>query len=63
MFSENEIENFINKAKKKDCQILMTEKDYYRVKHLNKSELKFLKMSLEIKNQDELIKKINEIYD
>ena len=40
----------------------MTEKDYFRIKHFNKKELQFLKISLEINQIEKLIDKIKNIY-
>lgn len=61
-FKEKEINNIIKKAKSNNCQILMTEKDYFRIKHFNKKELQFLKVSLEINQIEKLIDKIKNIY-
>ena len=45
-------------AKNNDCKLIMTEKDYFRIKEFNLEEIEFLKVELEIKNKDQLIKKI-----
>tara|TARA_B100000575_G_scaffold261981_1_gene236105 strand:+ start:1557 stop:2498 length:942 start_codon:yes stop_codon:yes gene_type:complete len=62
-FSENEIQKIINDANKKNYQIIMTEKDYYKIKDIYKDQVKFLKVMLKIENQEKLMKKINELYD
>ena len=58
-FSKNEIQKIINDAKRKNYQIIMTEKDYYKIKDDNKNQVKFLKVMLKIENQEKLIKIIN----
>ncbi len=62
-FSENEIQKIINDAKRKNYQIIMTEKDYYKIKDDNKNQVKFLKVMLKIENQEKLIKIINKAHD
>ena len=62
-FTEIEINNIIEESVSKNYQIIMTEKDYFKVKSFNYNKIKFLKVVLEIKNKDKLIKKICEIYD
>jgi len=48
--------------KKNDCQVLLTEKDYYKIQKYDLKEVKFLKVELEIDNKLNFIKKINKIY-
>tara|TARA_B100001057_G_scaffold496600_1_gene598495 strand:- start:1030 stop:1962 length:933 start_codon:yes stop_codon:yes gene_type:complete len=62
-FSRNEIQNLINEADKLNCQIIMTEKDYFKIKDYNISKIKYLKVSLEIDNSDKFLNKIKKIYD
>ena len=62
-FTEIEINNIIEESVSKNFQIIMTEKDYFKIKSFNRNKIKFLKVLLEIKNKDKLIKKICEIYD
>ena len=47
-------------AKKNDYQILMTEKDYFRVKKFELEDLDYLKVVLNINEKEKLIKKILE---
>ena len=62
-FSKQELNNFINEAKKNDYQIICTEKDYYRIKEYGIEEIDFLKVELVIEKKERLIKKIQSIYD
>ncbi len=62
-FSRKEISDIVADAKKNDLQVVMTEKDYCRIKKFNLSDIKFLKVNLIIKNKEKLIKKIFEIND
>ena len=59
-FKKSEILDIIKMAKNNDCKLIMTEKDYFRIKEFNLEEIEFLKVELEIKNKDQLIKKIFE---
>ena len=61
-FSENEIRNIVDYAAKRNYQIVMTEKDYYKVKDYKMNEIKYLKVKLKIDNQEKLLKKINELH-
>ena len=62
-FSRNEIQNIVDEATSKNCQIIMTEKDYFKVKHFKIRKIKFLKVLLKIDNQKKLLNKIKELYD
>ena len=61
-FSKSEILDILNDAKKNDCQVLVTEKDYYKIKKYDLKEVKFLKVRLEIDNKLDFLKKIDSIY-
>jgi len=52
MFSKNEIENIIIKAKKENLKIVMTEKDYHKIKKFNFDNLEYLKILLEINEKN-----------
>ena len=41
----------------------MTEKDYFKIKDFNEPEIKYLEISLEIKQKEKLIQKISQLYD
>ena len=62
-FTKTEIKNIIEDAKNKDLQIIMTEKDYFKIKVFNEPEIKYLEISLEIKQKEKLIQKISQLYD
>lgn len=61
-FSKSEILDILSDAKKNDCQVLLTEKDYYKIQKYDLKEVKFLKVELEIDNKLNFMKKINTIY-
>ena len=61
VISEKEINGIIEEAKIKDYQIIMTEKDYFKVKDFNLQNINYLKVSLEIDGLDKLISRINQI--
>ena len=62
-FSKNEIQKLVEEAKKTNYEIIMTEKDYLRVKDFKIENLNYLKVMLEINKQDELLATIKELYD
>ena len=62
-FSKNEIKNIIDEAYKNEYEIIMTEKDYFKVKTFNLEKIKYLKLSLEINEKERLFKKITKLYD
>ena len=61
MFSKYEILNIVNEAEDKDCQIIMTEKDYYKIKDFNIDKIKYLKVFLKVENHEKFISKIKRI--
>ena len=63
LFSKEEINSFINEARKNSYQIICTEKDYHRIKEFNIKEIDFLKVELVLEKKERLIKKIQSIYD
>ncbi len=62
-FSKEEVENILKLAEKENSQVIMTEKDYFKIKDFKLKKLQYLKVSLKINNQDKLIKKIGNLYD
>ena len=62
-FSKPEISKIIEVSAKKNLKIIMTEKDFFKIKHLNLPNFNYLKVELEIGNKDKLIKNILNIND
>ena len=62
-FTKNEMLKIIEYAKKNDFQIVMTEKDYYKIKDLSLENIKYLKVKLEIEKEEEFIKNVMKAYD
>ena len=60
-FNESEIKNIIKKAKDKNLKIIMTEKDFYKVKNYATDNINYLKVSMEIDDKQKLLKKLKEI--
>ena len=50
-FTKNEMVKIIEHAKKNDFQIIMTEKDYYKIKDFDLENIKYLKVKLEIESK------------
>tara|TARA_B100001989_G_C24519341_1_gene454961 strand:- start:394 stop:1326 length:933 start_codon:yes stop_codon:yes gene_type:complete len=62
-FKKSEIVNIVKYANERNLQIVMTEKDYFKVKKFNYNEIKYLKIILKIDNCEKLIKLISDKYD
>jgi len=62
-FNKYEIQKIIDKADKQNYQIVMTEKDYYKIKDFNFKKIRYLRIELELQKKDEIIKDILKIYD
>jgi len=58
-FSKIEIQNIINEAENKNCKIIMTEKDYFKINRFKLEKINYLKVSLEIKDKEKLFETIN----
>ena len=57
-FSREEITNIVNDSKKNNLHIIMTEKDYFKIKKFEINEVKSLKVKLVIENEKEFINEI-----
>ena len=62
-FKKSEIVNIVKYAEERNLQIVMTEKDYFKIKKFNFNEIKYLKIILKIENCEKLIKLISDKYD
>ena len=62
-FSKSEILNIINDARKNGYQVVMTEKDYHRVKDYNFTEISYIKVKLEIAEKKKFLNKVLTVYD
>ena len=62
-FSKNEIKNVLSDAKKKDLDVIMTEKDFFKINKFNLGTVGYLKVILEIKEIKKLITEIRKLYD
>ena len=62
-FTKNEMLKIVEHAKKNDFQIVMTEKDYYKIKDFSLENIKYLRVKLEIEKEEEFIKNVMKAYD
>jgi len=62
-FNKDELSNLIEKANKKNFQIVTTEKDFFRIKKYNLEKINCLRVELNIKNKKTLIDEITKIYN
>jgi len=60
-FSRNEIQHIVDNAEKDNLQIIMTEKDYFKIKDFKINNIKYLKIQLVVDNQKKLLSRINSI--
>ena len=61
IFSNNEIENLINKSKNTGATLLTTEKDQYRINQTYKKFIDYIKIKVEIENRKEFVNEIKKI--
>ena len=54
-YTKNDVDQIIAKAKKKDAKILTTEKDYLRLDKSDKTEILFMKSTLEIQDEKKFL--------
>tara|TARA_B100001057_G_C22832905_1_gene944111 strand:+ start:716 stop:1657 length:942 start_codon:yes stop_codon:yes gene_type:complete len=62
IFQKNQIQKIVDEAKRKNYQIVMTEKDYFKIKDYKIDNIKYLKISLRIHNQNKLLNKLKKLY-
>ena len=62
-FKKDEIESIINNAGGKKLKVIMTEKDFFKIKQFNLKNVDYLKVSLDIIEKEKLINRIKKIYD
>ncbi len=62
-FKKNEIDEILNSAEREDCQIIMTEKDYFKFKGYKTERINFLSVKLQIQNKEKLLNRIINLYD
>ena len=57
-YKKDEIENIINEANKLNCELITTEKDFYRLEKFNFNKIKCLRSELKIVDEEKLINSI-----
>jgi len=62
-FNKTEIQKIKNEARDNNYQIIMTEKDYFKIKESDIDNVEYLKVSLEITDKEKFIKTIQNLYD
>ncbi len=60
-YSKKEMENLINKTRENNALLLTTEKDYFRISQNYKKNINYLKIAVDIENQNQLIEEIKKI--
>ena len=62
-FTIKEIQRILKQAEDEKAEIIMTEKDFYKLKNFKLNKLNFLKVSLEIDKKMNFFKLYKKIYD
>ena len=57
-FSEEDLQNLVNKSIRKNAKLITTEKDYYRLNNKYKSHVNFVQTTLKIENNNNFEKAI-----
>ena len=61
--SKTEMQKILKKAEVKNYQIIMTEKDFFKIEKYKLKNIKYLKILLEINEQEKFLNRINKLYD
>ncbi|MAW17041.1 MAG: tetraacyldisaccharide 4'-kinase [Pelagibacteraceae bacterium] len=57
-YKKSDIQSMINESLKNDCELITTEKDYFRIKDLGFDKIQYLKIELKIFEKEKIINKI-----
>ena len=57
-YTKTDINNILNEAKNLNCEIITTEKDYFRINNKNLDKIKIMKSELQIIDENKLIEAI-----
>ena len=57
-YTETDLNNILNEAKNLECQIITTEKDYFRLRNNNLDKFKIIKSELKIIDEDNFVKSL-----
>ena len=60
-YSDKQLEELIQKKKENNAILITTEKDYFRIKENFKEDINYLKIKVEIRNQDKFIEELKKI--
>ena len=60
-YSKKEMENLINQTRENNAILLTTEKDYFRISQNYKKNINYLKIAVDIENQNQFIEEIKKI--
>ena len=59
-YKESDLQKLKSLAKKKNCELLTTEKDYFRIKKSFRKDINFLKVELLVDQEKKFYKYLNE---
>mgnify|MGYP001276576409 CR=1 FL=1 len=63
IFSKREIVDIIIRAEKNNFEVIMTEKDFFKIKDFNLKKINYLKVELQIEEKRKLLGKIKKTYE
>ena len=63
IFSKREIEDIIIRAEKNNFEVIMTEKDFFKIKDFNFKKINYLKVELQIKEKRKFLERIIKTYE
>jgi len=61
--SKREIEDIIIRAEKNNFEVIMTEKDFFKIKDFNFKKINYLKVELQIKEKRKFLERIIKTYE
>jgi len=62
IFSRSELQSIIDEAEREKYQIIMTEKDYYKIEKYKLEKIKYLKVNFQIDNKEFFLNTLKELY-
>ena len=62
-FSKKELKKIIEMGEKNRCKIVLTEKDFLRIKNYDLNKFHCVNVKLYIRNKDKFIERLTKIYD
>ena len=62
-FNKDKLSKIVKDAKEKGYEILMTEKDYFRIKDFDIKNINFIKVELRLNQKEKFLRRVFKVYD